>query len=384
MTNQQYKHMCGIIFGAYFGNKLDEPINDCILDQFQEQALRGTQGFGAVFIDSKTKKFTLKRSTRETKATIDLTLNQSGMILFHHRQPTSSDNHLDQTHPILVSNKIFEHDYLVVHNGIINNAEIIKLEHEKLGFEYTTQHDVYYGTNPNHTTEKFNDSETIAIDLALFIEKQIDHISAKGSAALVCLQINKKTQTVNNIFFTRNSSPLNMFKRQDKLFLSSEGQGEPIKEDKLYSCDTTEFKLKQIPMVIDHYVWTPPVTIPVAKPAIGFQTSNNFPTTANKLHQNKPQTKDVDYPQDKYAIDIESEIEYIAEITINPLIDTIIEDVKDDVAINTIDIEETVASFKLSLEQLINDSKDIHMIKSNQQPNEGDDEAILRNKVWSD
>jgi len=43
------------------------------------------------------------------------------MIIAHHRYPTSTKNLINQTHPIQVSNELLEHDYLVIHNGVITN-----------------------------------------------------------------------------------------------------------------------------------------------------------------------------------------------------------------------------------------------------------------------
>lgn len=354
--------MCGIILGAYFDKKINEPINDAVMDQFQEQATRGVQGFGLVFIDSKTGEFKLKRSTREAKAMVDLSLNQANTILFHHRMPTSSDNHLDQTHPIRVSNKLLKHDYLVVHNGIINNAIEMKKAHSEMGFLYTTEHFEYYGVNNNNPVEKFNDSESIAIELARFIEGLTDTIGARGNAALIALQINKKSQKVEQILFTRNSSPLNMYKRQDTLLISSEGQGDEVLPDTLYSCDIHDFKLKKRPLKIPHFVFTPAkVTTPVN---YGYTTANKGPigfdpVPANKVHNH-------DLPMDNEPISIEEEAEYAAEETINPIIDAIMEDIKDDVSINTIDVEETISQFKIALNTLINNVKELHARKANQ------------------
>jgi hypothetical protein len=156
------------------------------------------------------------------------------MMLVHHRQPTASLNSLDQTHPILVANDCLEHDYLVVHNGVLHNDDELKKKHEGLGFEYLTAYDEiqYSGT----VIPKFNDSECVAIETARYIENHVTEADIDGSCAFVALQIDKKTQKVLRVFFGRNDrNPLNLDQEGTTLCLSSEGKGDNIKPDILYS-----------------------------------------------------------------------------------------------------------------------------------------------------
>lgn len=204
-----------------------KPVNEELIEQLEDQISRGKEGFGILMINKKNE-IEIKRATEIAKALIDLYTTESPMIIMHHRNPTSSDNKISQTHPILVSNGSLKHDYYVIHNGIISNTDELKKEHEKLGFVYNTTR-----TN-NFNREEFNDSESLAIEIAMYIEKQTKEISIEGSAAFIVIQTNKKTKEAINIFFGRKDNPLKLAGRQGEIRLSSEGKGEEILEDTLY------------------------------------------------------------------------------------------------------------------------------------------------------
>ncbi|MFA6325053.1 MAG: hypothetical protein WCX46_02385 [Candidatus Paceibacterota bacterium] len=232
--------MCGILGAINTNHKSGgkeikaKPVNEWILSQYEDQHKRGTEGFGIITINEKDE-IKIMRATEPIKFIIDLNLNESNKIIAHHRNPTSTENKMAQTHPIIVSNGSLKYDYAVVHNGVISNDKELQKLHESLGFVYTTKEIKSYSTT--YTCENFNDTESIAIETARFIEKQTPTIGAKGSMAIIALQINKKTQKAENIFFFRNGSPLNMSKTRGKLRLSSEGEGNAIEEDVMYNCE---------------------------------------------------------------------------------------------------------------------------------------------------
>ena len=187
--------MCGILGAINFDENKAKAANNDILNMFQDQRTRGTEGFGIVMIQANGD-YAIKRSTNEIKAVVDLYMEEAAMIFMHHRAPTSTENKINQTHPILVDNKLLEFKYLVIHNGIIHNDNRIKLEHEKEGFVYTTE-------CMEGTVKKFNDSETLAIEVAKFIENKTKEIAATGSASFIALQIVKETNKVDKVFFGR-------------------------------------------------------------------------------------------------------------------------------------------------------------------------------------
>ena len=229
--------MCGII-GA-FNKKERGPVNQSVIDIYEDQHARGKEGFGVIGIDGNMKP-TVMRATEPVKFMFDLHAKEFNMILAHHRMPTSTPNKLQQTHPIFVSNKNLPSDFLVVHNGVISNSIKMQEEHEKLGFVYTTLF------AKSETWDTWNDSESLAIEVALFITKLTTMIKAEGSAAFIALELDKTTGKLTNVHFGRNdSNPLKMAATRGKIILSSEGPGENIKPGVLYSFDPKgNFKLK--------------------------------------------------------------------------------------------------------------------------------------------
>lgn len=236
--------MCGII-AAFNADKKNKPVNKFIIEQFEDQAPRGKEGFGLIRISPD--KVEIDRATETCKFLLDLYQNPSAMIIAHHRTPTSTPNKMSQTHPIFVSNKILNHDYLIIHNGIIYNAAEMKGKHEKLGFVYQTEikaqkEDISY--TYYYRCDSFNDSEALAIETALIIEEKIKESDIRGSQAFIALQIDKKTQKPLKVFFGRKNNPLNLLKEKGSIKLSSEGPGEEIKESTLYSFNTSDKNLR--------------------------------------------------------------------------------------------------------------------------------------------
>ena len=219
--------MCGLI--AAFNKKGN--VNDWIVNQFEDQHSRGTRGFGSILIDKSGHK--ILRACETTKALLDLYLNPAEAIIFHHRIPTSTDNWMDQTHPIKVSNGSLKHDYLIIHNGVISNDDELKAKHEALGFVYNTEY------LNGFKQSQYNDSEAFAIEIARFIEKQEDELDIQGSFAFIAAAVSKDKKDegkVNRVFFGRNNgNPLNLSSSNKKIRISSEGEGDEVSPFFLYS-----------------------------------------------------------------------------------------------------------------------------------------------------
>lgn len=226
-------------------------VNKFIIEQYEDQCGRGQKGFGIIRIDDKKNKIEIDRATEPMKFMLDLYLKPSTMIIAHHRQPTSTDNYMDQTHPMEVKNKMLKYDYYVIHNGIIGNDKELHEKHMELGFTYTTEYREEWQHNQGFRT-KFNDSEALAIELALFIEGKITAIGIDNSAAYIALQVEKETGIATKVFFGRNgmTSDLRMAKTRGSLKISSTGPGNEIKEGNLYSFEvkdpTMNLKSKKI------------------------------------------------------------------------------------------------------------------------------------------
>lgn len=247
--------MCGII-AAIINPKAENKIdaNEFVINQFEDQNSRGKEGFGIMRFTNK-KLEGIDRACTPMKFLIDLYKHKSESIIAHHRTPTSTDNKLAQTHPIFVSNKELTNDYYIIHNGVIRNDQILKKIHEELGYKYTTEYfqNRYY--QYNQTFEKickYNDSEAMAIDLARYIEKKQPEMKIQGSAAFMAIQLKKNSNTIINIFFGRRINPLNIKIEKDYLLLSSEGEGEEIESNQLFSIGISKNRIDKEDKFILH------------------------------------------------------------------------------------------------------------------------------------
>ena len=237
--------MCGII---WVKRKDSAKARKVLHKRFEAQRSRGVQGFGFMEIEKGNVK---KWYQMRYEAEMETALNQATApeILFHHRLPTSTPNFPEATHPIRVSNELLKYDYYVVHNGVISNDETMKARHEELGFEYTTiiqhqfqtKHALYDGV------VEFNDSEAFAIDIALAIDKDKTTIESEGSIAFMCLQVEKETNNVKNLFFGRNyRNPLIVEDTKDFIVISSVGKGAEVKPNYLHRFNYETGKCEEV------------------------------------------------------------------------------------------------------------------------------------------
>jgi hypothetical protein len=85
----------------------------------------------------------------------------------------------------------------------------------------------------------------------MHIEGKWKDWTARGSIAFVALQVERETQKVEKVLFGRNNNPLNLYIVKSKktitnVVVSSEGPGEEIEADMLYSLDLVSMKLKVV------------------------------------------------------------------------------------------------------------------------------------------
>jgi len=293
--------MCGLI-GA-FNSKNKKNVNKWVTYQLQDQLDRGQEGLGAIFIDDH-KNIEIERATEITKTLIDLRLMASKMMILHHRNPTSSENKIQETHPILVSNKKLKHDYYIIHNGIIRNEHLLREKHQKLGFIYTTLRKSSLSTwnDALGTWTKrleFNDSESFAIEIARFIDTGLKKIEADGTWAFIALQVNKKTKKAIEVFCGKdNFNPLNLLTKKGQIRLSSEGEGTPIKEFRLY-----HFNLNNLKVHKSRHIFVRELTEKEEEPIIIETKTNNKNLTKrtknlNPDEPNEPIEESPEYPLD--------------------------------------------------------------------------------------
>lgn len=237
--------MCGIITILSKKKKNKKNLYGQLVNIYSDQKARGSEGFGYVGIEgNEMKTYQRAKTEEEIKEILKKDIDNISGLMFHHRFPTSTPNIIEACHPIKVKNKRLDNTYFVIHNGIITNDGELRKSHYALGYKYTTK---IRKTEIIQTKGKkvesvelyFNDSEAFAIELAEYIEGKKEKIDTKGSIAFVALQVNRKDK-ISKVFFGRNSgNPLIMKNKENYFSLSSqsEGKGQLISEDVLYSLD---------------------------------------------------------------------------------------------------------------------------------------------------
>lgn len=271
--------MCGITFV----HRIDkERANKAIMKRYHHQKSRGSDGFGYVAIHNKKLK-SYKRAKLESQIRTFIEKENADTILFHHRFPTSTPNIKESAHPIKVSSIDLKYDYYLTHNGIIENADDLKEKHEKLGFVYNTELTKKWITSgATYKNTMFNDSEALAIEVALAIDTNSLEIEAEGSIAFIVAQVHKSTNAVKAIYYARNNgNPLKFY--QDKLLISvgSESEGKLIDPYKLYRLDLKTSKITEQKLDIPAYMYASYTNYGSGAGITGFRTSNDDDTDYN-------------------------------------------------------------------------------------------------------
>lgn len=216
--------MCGIVYAQSFDGS---PVNNNILQQYDKQKSRGQEGFG-LFDGQYMHRV---RAAKENKILKWLCKYDSNLIMFHHRYPTSTINVKRAAHPFTTKDYFGDNQYIMVHNGMISNDDDLFEKHAELGIEYQSMlQDL-----------TFNDSEALLWDLALTLEGKQKKLTATGSIAFVCIKLHKGK--LSKMYFGRNTSPLNMLRNKNGISLASEGEGEAIDTNTLY---TFNYDLKRL------------------------------------------------------------------------------------------------------------------------------------------
>ena len=135
----------------------------------------------------------------------------------------------------------------MIHNGIISNADELKVKHNKLGYQYTTEIKKQWITRIlTYEQEMFNDSESLAIELARTLEGKQEKSEAEGSIAFVVLQVEKQSNRALAIHYGRNGmSPLVLDNSKDYIAITSEGQGTSVKTNILYTLTLADHSIAE-------------------------------------------------------------------------------------------------------------------------------------------
>jgi len=307
--------MCGII---YLENLEGNAIK-ALLKRYTHQKHRGTDGFGFVSIDATLNRVVnIRRKTSEKEITAELEKIAEKAILFHHRYPTSTPNLKEACHPITVRNKRLKNVYYVIHNGIISNPETLKVKHEELGYEYTTEivkETVYKtkGIDYIDTVKMFNDSEALAIELAEVIDGQKVSIEAKGSIAFVVVQADKKGNVKNLYYGHNNLNPLMIEENSNIFSIKSEG-GKALETETLFCRNYETKEITKTPMLLgstvspyqnhvgyntEGYKWTKEDEDDMRE----YNYSYGYPPTGATLFDYMESDNMLDYPIDQLQAD---------------------------------------------------------------------------------
>lgn len=232
--------MCGIL---WVQSKKKKSAVKPLLKRFRNQEGRGTDGFGYVSVALDGTVSEVIRATEEKDIIAALNNENSAAILMHHRSPTSLPNYEGATHPFVVKDARFKYDYIVVHNGVIRNFELMFEDFKKDGYTFlsemksSTIHEFVNTKEWYEFDEKntINDSEAFAVDLAKNLEDKATYIRSTGTIAFIALQVDKETNKVVNLIWGKNEGNPLMLEDDKALFcLKSAGSGKPVGNGTFY------------------------------------------------------------------------------------------------------------------------------------------------------
>lgn len=239
--------MCGILtVQCKRGTSAVKPL----LKRYHKQEYRGRSGYGYIAINQEGYVSEVVRKTDEEGITEALQNENSATIMMHHRAPTSLPNYEGATHPFFVTDPRFRHDYYFMHNGVIHNHVFLWAEYAKQGFKFQSEmatgkyHEFvnsgeFYDTREDKT--QINDSEVLAIDLAMFIEGQQTVIKSAGTIAFMGLQLVKegpeKGKVISIVYGNNGGNPLEIEEDKVLLSISSEAGGKEVPAGSIFFRD---------------------------------------------------------------------------------------------------------------------------------------------------
>lgn len=224
--------MCGVVFKTNFDEK---PVNNEILQQYDKQSSRGKQGYGVFDLQHKK----IFRAKSEDEMLEYLVGHESNSLLLHHRMPTSTINVPKAAHPLRTGDYFGKTEYVIVHNGIIRNANDLFVSHQEKGIQYSSLLEDL----------TFNDSESLLWDFALTMEGKQEKMTTRGDMAFICVKLVKGE--VEKLYFGRDGRPLMVWKDKDTFELSSEGRGTLVPTGSLNTYDFKTDTLTSESMVFD-------------------------------------------------------------------------------------------------------------------------------------
>ena len=205
--------MCGILF--FFSKKNRDIINDIILSLELIQN-RGYDSMGICYYDNSTNEYKIVKhtSTKTNDCYELLKLNisknniQSHFALGHTRWATHGAKSDINSHPHISQNK----KIILVHNGIINNFNEIKMRLQDNGYNFYSQTDTEVIAN-------LIEYNLLTMNIEDAIKKTIDEL--EGTWALVIIY----TEELDTCYITRQGSPLLLGINENYIICTSEIDG---------------------------------------------------------------------------------------------------------------------------------------------------------------
>ncbi|OFY71219.1 MAG: glutamine--fructose-6-phosphate aminotransferase [Bacteroidetes bacterium RBG_19FT_COMBO_42_7] len=194
--------MCGII--GYIGSK---PAREIIINGLKRLEYRGYDSAGLAIVNGETKVFKCKGRVADLEAMVNQTDFNGTVGMGHTRWATHGEPNELNAHP-QVSCK---GNFIVVHNGIIENYAIIKKHLQSRGIEFTSQTDTEVLANLiEHLYLEGDLTAEQAITLAL------NRVEGAYGLVIIC------TKETDRLFAARKGSPLVIGVGEGENFIASD------------------------------------------------------------------------------------------------------------------------------------------------------------------
>jgi glucosamine--fructose-6-phosphate aminotransferase (isomerizing) len=194
--------MCGIV--GYIGSK---PAREIIINGLKRLEYRGYDSAGLAIVNGETKVFKCKGRVADLEAMVNQTDFNGTVGIGHTRWATHGEPNELNAHP-QVSCK---GNFIVVHNGIIENYAIIKKHLQSRGIEFTSQTDTEVLANLiEHLYLEGDLTAEQAITLAL------NRVEGAYGLVIIC------TKETDRLFAARKGSPLVIGVGEGENFIASD------------------------------------------------------------------------------------------------------------------------------------------------------------------
>ena len=194
--------MCGIV--GYIGSK---PAREIIINGLKRLEYRGYDSAGLAIVNGETKVFKCKGRVADLEAMVNQTDFNGTVGMGHTRWATHGEPNELNAHPQVS----FKGNFIVVHNGIIENYAIIKKHLQSRGIEFTSQTDTEVLANLiEHLYLEGDLTAEQAITLAL------NRVEGAYGLVIIC------TKETDRLFAARKGSPLVIGVGEGENFIASD------------------------------------------------------------------------------------------------------------------------------------------------------------------